>query len=84
MDIVVAIAREVHSEAELDALGRMLPVQLELGVPAAISAAADEALGECVGNDQEAVGRLRTWSQLAEANTDEAPSLDDLLGLPTD
>src|SRR5688572_3829053 len=34
MDTVVAIAREVHPEAELDALGRMLPVQLELGVPA--------------------------------------------------
>jgi hypothetical protein len=114
MDTVVAIAREVHPEAELNALGRMLPVQLELGVPAdvvwlarlagalllrqmyldlsarklvtpqAIGAATDEVLGECVGDDQEAVGRLRAWSELAEANTDEAPSLEDLLGLPSD
>jgi hypothetical protein len=36
IDTVVAIAHEVHPEAELDALAELLPVQLELGVPADI------------------------------------------------
>lgn len=36
IDIVIAIAREAHPEAELDALAELLPVQLELGVPANI------------------------------------------------
>lgn len=34
IDTVIAIAREVHPEADLDALAEMLPVQLEIGVPA--------------------------------------------------
>jgi hypothetical protein len=36
IDTVIAIAREAHPEAELDALAELLPVQLELGVPANI------------------------------------------------
>jgi helicase len=36
IDTVIAIAQEIHPQAELDALADSIPVQLELGVPAAI------------------------------------------------
>lgn len=110
---VIEIARCLHPDAELDQLARLLPVQLELGIPielvplalhvngnlnrpdllrlhsrgladaAAILAADDETVVECVGGSPDRVIELRRIAQQAQ---DDAIDLDfaDVLPMAVD